>query len=871
MSQPTAAMHRSILCVDVENFGDRRRTDLDQTRVRGGLYQALRGALSESHVRWDSCYREDRGDGALVLIPPEFPKRDLVTIFPRALAAALDRHNRTHAPLARIKLRVALHAGEVRHDAHGVIGRPIILAFRLLDAEVVKSALRRAPGALVLVASDWFFDEVVRHEPTATPEEYRQVQITAKETTTRAWVYLPDPAEGPAGSRHRPRQLPAAVPDFVGREAELARLTRLLDEQGQRRAAVVVAVITGPAGVGKTALVVHWGHRLSDRFPDGELYINLRGDDPGPALRPEEALEWMLRALDVDAEKIPTSVEAKAALYRSLLNGRRVLVVLDNAAGVQQVRPLVPGTPGCVVLVTSRSRLSGFTARDGARRIRLDRLAETEAITLLEQIIGAPQVGAEPEAAAIIAAQCDYLPLALRVAAERAATRPHNSLADVADELSSEQDRLDLLDTEDEYTGVRTAFSWSYRALPDSAARAFRLLGLHRGPDMSLAVAAALIDTSPAKARRSLDVLISKHLMEQTARDRFRLHDLLRCYAEERARAEESEQARSDAVRRMLVWYLHTADNARRKLFPHRLAVRDVRSDASRRPGTFADSIEAQRWCEAERLNLIAAVHLAADAGHDDIAWHLTVVMNGFFYLHRYCVDWIATHKLALASARRLGDRVAEGHVLATMGFAAQDDRFDESIGYYRRALEIFRETNDRQSQGWAILGIGHASRGLRRFKDAIGCYEEALTLFSEVGSRLGQSLAHLGLGYAFGGLRQFERSVGCFRRSIEFVDDDRRTEGWALHGLGYGYRGLGGLDESVEYYDRALVLFAKLGDWWGQGEALYNLGKAHADAGRPDLARQCWNQALAIFHDLHVDRVSDVRSRLDTCVAVSL
>jgi tetratricopeptide (TPR) repeat protein len=870
MSQPTSAMHRSILCVDVENFSDRRRTDLDQTTVRNGLYQALRAALSQSHVRWDSCYREDRGDGALVLIPPEFPKSDLVTIFPRALATALDRHNRAHGPLARIKLRAALHAGEVRHDAHGVIGRPIILAFRLLDAEAVKSALRRSPGVLALVASDWFFDEVVRHEPAAAPEAYRPVQITAKETTTRAWVYLPDQAEGTGGARQRPRQLPAAVSDFVGREAELTRLTRLVDEPGEHRAAVMVAVVTGPAGVGKTALVVHWGHRMRERFPDGELYINLRGDDPGPAIRPEEALDWMLRALDVDAEKIPTGGEAKAALYRSRLNGRRVLVVLDNAAGVHQVRPLVPGTPGCVVLVTSRNRLSGFAARDGARRIRLDRLAEIEAITLLEQIIGAAQVAAEPEAAAIIAARCDRLPLALRVAAERAATRPHSSLTDVADELCDEQDRLDLLDTEDEYTGVRTAFSWSYRALPDSVARAFRLLGLHRGPDMSLAVAAALIGTSPAKTRRALEVLTGKNLMEQTERDRFHLHDLLRCYAEERARAEETEQDRTDAVRRMLVWYLNTADNARRKLFPHRFEVRRALADAPRRPGTFAGSIEAQRWCEAERLNLIAAVQHAADAGHHDIAWRLTVVMNGFFYLHRYWADWIATHELALASARRLDDRVAEGYVLQSMGFASQDDRCEESIGYYGRALEIFRATNDRQSQGLVILGTGHASRGLRRFEDAIGCYEEALTIFSEIGSRMGQSLAHLGLGYAFGGLRQFERSIGCFRRAIEFVDDDRRTEGWALHGLGYGYRGLGRLEESIEYYDLALVVFAKIGDWWGQGEALYNLGKAHADADRPALARRCWTQALAIFHDLHIDRESEVRARLDTCVAVS-
>jgi tetratricopeptide (TPR) repeat protein len=870
MSQPTSAMHRSILCVDVENFSDRRRTDLDQTRVRKGLYDALRAASSKSQVRWDQCYCEDRGDGALVLIPPEFPKSDLVTIFPRALAAALDRHNRAHGPLARIKLRAALHAGEVRHDAHGVIGRPIILAFRLLDAEAVKLALRRSSGVLALVASDWFFDEVVRHEPAAAPEAYQAVQITAKETTTRAWVCLPDRAGGPDGARHRPRQLPAAVPDFVGRETELARLTRLLDESGERRGAVVVAVITGPAGAGKTALVVHWGHHVRDQFPDGELYINLRGDDPGPAIRPEQALDWMLRALDVDVEKIPVGVEEKAALYRSLLNGRRMLVVLDNAATVQQVRPLVPGTPGCVVVVTSRSRLSGFTARDGARRIRLDRLAKTEAITLLGQIIGASQVDAEPEAAAIIASRCDRLPLALRVAAERAATRPRSSLADVADELASERDRLDILDTDDEYTGVRTAFSWSYSALPAAAARAFRLLGLHPGPDISLDVVAALTGTTTNQARRSLDLLTSKHLLEQIAPDRFRMHDLLRCYAEERARAEETDQHRSNAVRRMLTWYLHSADDAKVNLLRHFDFPLTV-PDGPDRQGTFTSSIEAQRWCELERLNLIAAIHYAAETGHHDIAWRLTVAMTVYFYLRKCWADWFTTHEVGLASARRLRDRVGEGYVLCGLGFACQDHRFEEAIEYYRQALAIFRETGVRPGQTWAIFGIGHVSRELGRFEESIAYYHEALTSLRATGSRLGQSLAHLGLGYAYCELRRFEQSIECFQTALEFVDDDRRTEGLAMNGLGYGYRGLGRIAEAIGQYEQALVIFAKIGDWWGQGEALYNLGMVQADAGQHDQARRSWTQALAIFHDLHIDRETDVRALLDTGVAISL
>ncbi|HEU5157902.1 MAG TPA: tetratricopeptide repeat protein [Streptosporangiaceae bacterium] len=879
MSQPTSAMHRSILCVDVENFGDRRRTDPDQAIVRAGLYGAVKDAFAAARIVWDDCHHEDRGDGVLVLVHPDVPKSALATTFLAELAEALTRHNRAHGPSARIRLRVALHAGEVRHDPHGVVGSAINFAFRLLNAGAVKSALRRSAGVLAVVASGWFYDEVIRHEPAAVPAEYNAVRVSVKQARARAWVYAPDRPGGHGGADHDttwqgtraapaaanvPRQLLAPVGDFVGRDDALATLAGLVGEPSGRAPAVVVAVIAGPAGVGKTALVMHWAHQFRRHFPDGELYINLRGADPGPAVPPEEALDWMLRALDVDAEKIPAGVEAKAAAYRSLLDGRRMLVVLDNAANVEQARSLMPGTPGCVVMVTSRGLLSGFIARDGAHRIRLDRLTKAEAVDLLRQIIGATQVDAEPAAALTIALRCDCLPLALRVAAQRVVTRRHASLAQVADDLCDERSRLDMLDTDDEYTGVRTAFSWSYRALPAPDARTFRLLGLHRGPDISLDVVAALTGTTTAAARRSLELLTSQHLVEETAPDRYRLHDLLRCYAEERAHAEETEQDVSHAVRCMLVWYLQAADDARGNFLPHHFTVALTAGVAPARRGTFTGYGEAQRWCEMERINLIAAIHHAADAGHHDIAWRLTVALTAFFYLRKYPADWTATHEVGLASARHLGDRVGEASVLMGLGFAFQDHRFEESMGYFRQALDIFRATNDRSGQAWAILGIGHVSRGLRRFEESIEHYSEALDVFGEMGVRLGRSLAFLGLGYAFGGLQRFELSIECFRSALEFVDDDQRTEGWALHGLGYGYRGLGRVPESIDHCERALLVFAKIGDWRGQGEAMYNLGKAQADAGRHELARQYWTQALAIFHDLNDDRESDVRARLD-------
>jgi tetratricopeptide (TPR) repeat protein len=873
-----SAIHRSILCVDVEHFSDPRRTDLDQTTVRAGLYWAFEAALHAAEVRLnDDFHLEDRGDGLLALIPPEVPKSRLVTDFPQALVAALELHNERNRPPARIRVRMSLHAGEIRHDQHGVIGRPIIEAFRLLDAGAVKSALRDSTGALVIVASNWFFSEVIRHEPAAAPDAYRRVPIAVKETRTTAWVCLPDqlsdhpetpsPARPAAEPASTPRQLLAAVGDFVGRDDELKALRGLLDEPVERAPTVVVAVITGPAGVGKTALATHWAHEVRDRFPDGDLYVNLRGDDPDPSVPPNEALDRMLRALDVDAEKIPAGLEEKAALYRSRLNGRRVLIILDNAADVEQVRPLVPGSPGCVVVVTSRNRLSGLIVREGAIRIRLDRLSEAEAVALLREIIGRPEVDADPQAAATIALRCDYLPLALRVAAERAVDQ-HSSLADVADELAGEHHRLDLLDTDDGYTGVRAAFSWSYRALPAAVAQTFRLLSLHRGPDIGLEVVAALTGTAMAETRRSLDLLTGKHLVERTARDRFRLHVLLRCYAEELVREQGADDDWPNAERRMLLWYLDAAVNARSMLLRDRPEIAHIVVDEPRRSSmTFDTPAEAQRWYETERLNLIAAVHHAAHAGHHDLAWRLAFALNGFFYLRKYIADWTATQEVGLASARRVGDRIGEGRMLSSLAFAMQENhRPVESSAYYRQSLDIFRATKDRSGLGWAMFGFGHAVRGQRRFEESLGHYEEALDIFRAIGSRRGQCLVYLGLGYAFGGLRRFERSVECFQHAIRFMDENRRVEGWALHGLGYAYRGLQRIEEAVAHYERALRIFAEIGDWWGQGEGLYNLGKAQADAGQDERARWSMIQAKDIFHDLHmVDREAEVRARLES------
>jgi DNA-binding SARP family transcriptional activator len=381
------------------------------------------------------------------------------------------------------------------------------------------------------------------------------------------------------GREWRPAELPHDVADFTNREAELAELRALLDAGDEHRGlGLVISAIDGPAGVGKTALAVHVAHQVASRFPDGQLYLDLRGFHPHqPALPPDEALGHLLRAFQVDPHQIPRDLNGRAGLYRSVLSGKRMLIILDNAATADQVRPLLPGSASCAVIVTSRSRLSSLVVRDGARRVTLEALAPNHALDVFARIAGPRWLAAEPAAAADLARLCGYLPLALRVAAERVAARPHLSLSELAGRLAVEHDRLDMLAADEEMTSVRAVLSWSYRALPPQAARLFRLLALHPGTGISGPAASALAMTSTARARRLLDDLANAHLLEETGPDRYQFHDLVRLYAREVAAAEETTADRDTATRRLLHWYLHTADSACAVLNPQRPAYRSAR------------------------------------------------------------------------------------------------------------------------------------------------------------------------------------------------------------------------------------------------------------------------------------------------------
>ncbi len=491
--------------------------------------------------------------------------------------------------IGRIRTQVARHPLQER--ACGQLMLALYRAGRKADAlEEFHALRRRMTGELGI-------------EPSALTRELHQRILTDDPALT--------PAHDPTVI---PRQLPGDIRDFTGRDAALAAMRGLLP--GEDTAAPAIIAITGMAGGGKTALAVHFAHLMADRFPDGQLFVDLRGHADAKPKSSAEALRGFLHALDV--REIPGDADEAAALYRSVLARKRMIVLLDNAADAWQVKPLLPGSPGCLVLITSRSRLPGLLARHSAVPVIVGPLTRSEGAALLGKILGAARVQTESGAAADIVDRCAHLPLALRIAAERAAHRPQLALATLASELAAERRRLDALTIgEDADTSVRSVFSWSYRKLAPGAARMFRLLGLHPGPDIDAAAAAALAGSTLGDAARQLGVLADAHLLRETTTDRYQIHDLLRTYAAERAVADEPPARRSAALQRVLTWYLHTAGAAATMMVPTRGCVPLDRTSVE--PLEVACYDKALAWCDAEYANLMAVLAIAAEMGEDAI------------------------------------------------------------------------------------------------------------------------------------------------------------------------------------------------------------------------------------------------------------
>ena len=662
-----------------------------------------------------------------------------------------------------------------------------------------------------------------------------------------------------ASSVSVPRQLPPDVTHFTGRLADLARLDGFLDASSESRTPIVISAV---AGVGKTALVVHWSHQVRQRFPDGDLYVNLRGYDPAPPVSAEQVLDGFLRALGVLPERMPPSLDAQASLFRTLLSERRMLIVLDNARSAEQVRPLLPGSPGCLVLVTSRSQLSGLVARDGAQRIPLDMLTRNEAVALLRSIIGASRVDAEPEAADELASRCVNLPLALRIAAEIAVSRSTATLTDLAAELAEGPDRLDTLATfdNDETTAVRSVFSWSVRSLPPQTARAFRLLGLHTGPDLSIAAAAALTGNTITQARKQLDALSDVHLLESVA-GRYRFHDLLRDYAEECANVAESEEDRSYAIHRMLAWYLDTAQEADRLLWTWRTA-KAVPSE-QRVPGTpppFATRDQAMSWCKTELGNLVAAARQAAASGDDATAWRLASALRRFFQLRMPFTEWLDTGQVGLAAARRLHDRLGEADMLSSLGGAYNYLGMpQESLIHHHQALAIHRDLGPQRrsyespiSTPMVLVNLGGSHSTLGRSDAAFEYLEEALAMAREIGDSESEGHALESLASACQDLAQLDEAVDYLHQSLAVFRDIGYSYGEALTltRLAEIYLALGQFKNAAAQRQLALEIQHEIGDALGEAWSLGTLVNIYRAMHQPEVAQQYWRRTTALLDE---------------------
>jgi tetratricopeptide (TPR) repeat protein/DNA-binding XRE family transcriptional regulator len=680
----------------------------------------------------------------------------------------------------------------------------------------------------------------------------------------------PPGGPGPGGAGQAvPRQLPAAVAGFTGRAAELAALTRILNDAAGSGTpgTVVISAIEGTAGVGKTALALHWAHQVARRFGNGQLYANLRGFDPaGTPATPAEAICGFLSALGVPPERIPPAPDAQAALYRSLLADRQTLIVLDNARDEQQVRPLLPASRASLVLVTSRNQLSGLSAADGARLLALDVLTHAEAVQLLTARIGRARAAAGPDAIAEIATLCACLPLALTVAAARAAARPSFPLATVAEELRDTAGRLDILDAGDPLASVRTVFSWSYRQLSTGAARMFRLLGLHPGPDFTIPAAASLAAVAEPGTRSLLRELNRAHLITEHAPGRYTFHDLLRAYAADQAGAVDTEPERAAATGRLLDHYLHTAHSAAFRLEPTRIPIELAPPRPGVAPEQLASDHEAMEWFQAEHPVLVAAIGLAASTGFDMHAWQLPWTMADFLDRRGRWQQKVAIQRTAVAAATRLGDTAGQIESRRLLGTASSRiGDHEQARAHLGECLKLYQRVGDRRGEAKAHLFLGGAAQRQGRSDDALAHGNEALRLYQAIGDKAGEATLLNNIGYTHAQLGSYQQASVLCRRALALSAAIGRssTEAYASDSLGYVEHHLGNFAAAASWYQRAIRLSQGLGDRVLEADALTHLGDTRRAAGELTQANQAWQQALAIFEDLQHPSADEVRAKL--------
>ncbi|MGV9366599.1 ATP-binding protein [Amycolatopsis sp. NPDC003731] len=887
--------------LDIEGFGSRVRTNPHQRATRDGLYNIIKRGFEAANISWADCYHEDRGDALFILAPADIDKTTFVDRLPFFIVSQIRIHNDTHIAPQRIRLRMSIHAGEVQYDDHGVTSSSLTLAFRLNAAIPLKDALASSPGLLAMIVSEWFYEDVVRHCPGAAPATYRPVQVEVKEINTIGWITLPDhpyPLRKPAdttssyGTQHFapplnrtytssnpnvlapdterprshtpvPRQLPPPPTHFVGRIQELELLTNALNDSVDAGSTVLISPLAGTGGIGKTWLALYWAHQVVDRFPDGQLFVDLRGFSPDSnPMSPWTALRGFLDALGVGPDQLPADPHAQAALYRSLTAERRILILLDNAANSTQISPLLPGRGPSTVVVTSRRTLNTLISRHGARHLHLSALPPAEAHALLEDWLGSDRVDAEARSVDEIISHCNGLALALGLIAGRAYSHPQIALTQIAIELRDIG--LQALDDDDPTASLPAVLSWSYDALTPEQKSVFSLLGVAPGPDISLPAVAQLTNLDILQARRILLSLEESSLLDRDSYGRFSMHDLIRSYAASTAHRSIQKDTRTAAILRVIDFYLHTAFEADRRLRPHR---RPIVLDPPLNEKSFPISTyqEALTWYDAEYFNLLAAIDYAATHESKRHAWQIAWTMTNFFRVRGLWQNWAETHSAMIRLAAHEVQPTILARLRHDLAWAYSHlGQWSDAISECMIALELFKGGRDDYGHALCLGLFGAIYTRREEYEIALGYYRESLSVNTDSNDML-QAHALLGIGRIFGKTGRFEAATEYCNKAIAAYQKagNRNDEARSRDALGEVLAASGNHDDAVACYEGAFKLFTESGELFGQAETLHHLAKSLESIGKLEQARSSWQKAFAIVDALRHPLREEIQIRL--------